>query len=117
MVTFAGVLDFLKAVRDLLQDSAIALARPGLRKGLGLFQHDDPGDLSVDLGSDSQELPANLLELLGGGRVGLDELQQHAHDVHPDEGQKLLLVDALTGADLDRFVSGSSIDHDNKFKC
>ena len=97
-----GVDNLHQTVRDLLEDSAVALACSGLSsRTLGLPQHDDPGDLGVDLRPDGQQLLSDLLQLLRGGGVGLDQLEEDAHDVHADQGQELLLVDALAGADFD----------------
>jgi hypothetical protein len=59
---------------------------------------------------DGQELLSDFLQLFRRRRVRLDQLQQDAHDVHADEGEELLLVDALTGADLDALVTGPGTD-------
>ncbi len=105
-----GVDNLHQTVRDLLEDSAVALACSGLSsRTLGLPQHDDPGDLGVDLRPDGQQLLSDLLQLLRSGGVGLDQLEEDAHDVHADQGQELLLVDSLAGADFDWFVAGSNL--------
>jgi hypothetical protein len=42
--------NFFQTLGDLLQDSAIAFTLSGLRRWtLGFSQHDDSGDLSIDL--------------------------------------------------------------------
>ncbi len=56
---------------------------------------------------DSQKLFSDFLEFFGRGRVGLNQLEEYSHDVHANEGEELLLVDALAGANVDASIGGS----------
>ena len=82
---------------------------------MGLSKEYLPCDLTVDLGSDSQQFSSNLLKLLRCGRIGLNQLKEDTHDVHTNKGQELLLVHSLSGTDVDGAIGLPKEIHKGKF--
>ncbi len=79
VIVVAFVEDALEVVEDLSEDAAVAVVLPGPDGAGGLPQHDHAGDLSVDLGAHGQQLLADVLQLVSGGGVLLDQAQEHRH--------------------------------------
>ena len=63
---------------------------------------------------DSQKLLSDLLKFFLSSGVGLDQLEKDSHDVHANEGEELLLVDALAGANVDGPIGGSVFKNNSK---
>ena len=63
---------------------------------------------------DSQKFLSDLLKFFRSSGVGLDQLEKDSHDVHANEGEELLLVDALAGANVDGSVGGSVFQNNSK---
>merc|ERR550525_1427656 len=63
------------------------------------WKHQNAHHLGADGASELNELLADISQTLDGGSVGVHQLQQDLHDVHPEVCQLLLPLDVVAKAD------------------